>query len=312
MSSAELSLEELEDDEMDETPAITAQGRAGRFGLYMALSAAWIATCGSLFMSEAMGWTPCLWCWYQRILMYPIAVILPIGLVRRDRNIAVYSLALSVIGICASTYHILLQKVPFIARFETCIIGVPCSADYLNWFGFVTIPMLAWVAFAAIIIGSLLALRANRKSDANYLSTSPLMGLPPAFTVPLTVIAIAALFLVSGIITRGRQPAKTIASVTQAVTSSSGSASRDRAVAIYNESCAGCHGPANAGTQLMRPDFFKGRSDLELMAMIRAGRTAISPDNYTGTAMPANGGRLTMTDDELLALVKYLKEVKGG
>ena len=309
MTSAELSLEELE---VDEAPAITSQGRAGRFGLYMAMIAAWIAMCGSLFMSEAMGWIPCQWCWYQRILMYPIAVILPIGLLRRDRNAAVYSLALSVIGICASTYHILLQKVPFIARFETCVVGVPCSADYLNWFGFITIPMLAWVAFAAIIIGSVMALRANRKGDEDYLAASPLMGLPPAFTVLLTVIAIAALFLVSGIITRGRQPAKSIAAVTQPSVQTSGSASRDRAVAIYIESCAGCHGPANAGMQLMRPEYIKGKSDLELMAMIRAGRNANSLDNYTGTAMPANGGRLTMTDEELLAIVKYLKEVKSS
>lgn len=312
MSSADLSLKESDEIEEAEAPATTSQGRAGRFGLYMALIAAWIATAGSLFMSEALGWIPCQWCWYQRILMYPIAVILPIGLLRRDRNVAAYSLALSVIGICASTYHILLQKVPYIARFETCVVGVPCSADYLNWLGFITIPMLAWVAFAAIIVGSLLALRANRKSDEDYLASSPLMGLPPAFTVPLTVIAIAALFLVSGIITRGRQPAKTITAVTQPSLSTSGAVSRDRAVAIYAESCAGCHGPANAGMQLVRPEYIKSKSDAELMAMIRAGRNANSPDNYTGTAMPANGGRLTLTDDELRAIVDYLKEVKGS
>lgn len=312
MASAELTLEELDADAADEAPVVTSQGRAGRFGLYMAMIAAWIATCGSLFMSEAIGWIPCQWCWYQRILMYPIAVILPIGLLRRDRNVAVYSLALSIIGIGASTYHILLQKVPFFARFETCIIGVPCSADYLNWLGFVTIPMLAWVAFAAIIIGSVLALRANRKTEEDYLAASPLMGLPPTFTVPLTVIAIAALFLVSGIITHSQKSTASISSVTQAVTSSSGSASRNRAVAIFNESCAGCHGPANAGMQLMRPEFIKSKSDLELMALIRSGRTVNSLDNYTGKAMPANGGRLTLSDDELLAIVSYLKEVKGS
>lgn len=311
MASAELSAEGLEADEVDAAPAVTAQGRAGRFGLYMAMIAAWIATCGSLFMSEAIGWIPCQWCWYQRIFMYPIAVILPLGLLRRDRNVAVYSLALSIIGIFASTYHILLQKVPFIARFETCVIGVPCSADYLNWFGFITIPMLAWVAFAAIIIGSLLALRADRKVGEDYLATSPLMGLPPAFTVPLTVIAIAALFFAGGVITRSRQPAKSIASITQPSVQSGESTSRNRAIAIYNESCAGCHGPANAGMQLMRPEFIKDKSELELMATIRAGRSANSMENYTGAAMPANGGRLTLTDDELIAIVSYLKEMKG-
>lgn len=310
MASAELSLDELEADEVDAMPATTSQGRAGRFGLYMAMIAAWIATCGSLFMSEAIGWIPCQWCWYQRILMYPIAVILPIGLLRRDRNVAVYSLMLSIIGICASTYHILLQKVPWFARFETCVIGVPCSADYLNWLGFITIPMLAWVAFAAIIIGSLMALRANRSSDENYLAASPLMGLPPAFTVPLTVIAIAALFFVSGIITRNQRAATSISSVTQ--TNTQAGTSNAVAQSIFAQSCAGCHGPANAGLQLMRPEFIKSKSDLELMAFIRAGRTVNSLDNYTGKAMPANGGRLTLSDDELLAIVSYLKEVKGS
>jgi disulfide bond formation protein DsbB len=311
MASADLSLEAEDLDDL-EAPATTSQGRAGRFGLYMSLVAAWVATCGSLFMSEALGWIPCLWCWYQRIFMYPIAIILAVGLLRKDRNVAVYSLVLSVIGIFASTYHILLQKVPFISRFETCVIGVPCSADYLNWFGFVTIPMLAWVAFAAIIIGSVLALRANRHSEENYLNISPLMGLSPAFTVPVTVVAVAALFLVSGVITRGRQPATNIAAITQPGAQAGVDASNVVAQTIFSQSCAGCHGPANAGMQLMRPDFIRNSSDLELMAMIRAGRNANALDNYTGAAMPANGGRLTMTDEELLALVKYLKEVKGS
>jgi disulfide bond formation protein DsbB len=309
MASADVSLKA---EEWNEAPAATTQGRAGRFGLYMALVAAWVATCGSLFMSEAMGWIPCLWCWYQRIFMYPIAVILAVGLLRKDRNVAVYSLALSVIGILASTYHILLQKVPAIARFETCTIGVPCSADYLNWFGFITIPMLAWVAFAAIIAGSVLALRANRRTEENYLGTSPLMGLSPAFTVPLTAVSIAALFLVSGIITRGRQPATDLSTITQPGGQAGAPATNEVAQQIFSQSCAGCHGPANAGMQLMRPDFIRDSSDLELMAMIRAGRNANAPDNYTGAAMPANGGRLTLSDDELLALVKYLKEVKGS
>jgi disulfide bond formation protein DsbB len=311
MASADLSLDELEADEVDAAPATTSQGRAGRFGLYMAMIAAWIATCGSLFMSEAIGWIPCQWCWYQRILMYPIAVILPIGLLRRDRNVAVYTLALSIIGICASTYHILLQKVPFFARFETCVIGVPCSADYLNWLGFITIPMLAWVAFAVVIAGSWLALRANRKTTEDYLAASPLMGLPPAFTVPLTVIAIAALFIVSGVITRNqRASSSSISAVTQ--TGAQAGTSNAVAQTIFTQSCAGCHGPANAGLQLMRPEFIKSKSELELMAMIRAGRTVNSLDNYTGSAMPANGGRLTLSDDELLAIVQYLKEVKGS
>ncbi len=54
---------------------------------YIALLAAWIATSGSLFMSEVLLWVPCVLCWYQRILMYPLTLILTVGILRRDRGL---------------------------------------------------------------------------------------------------------------------------------------------------------------------------------------------------------------------------------
>ena len=77
---------------------------------YIALLAAWIAMCGSLFMSEVMGWVPCLLCWYQRVLMYPLTLILAVGLLRKDKGLYKYALVFSIPGACVSLFHYLYQK----------------------------------------------------------------------------------------------------------------------------------------------------------------------------------------------------------
>ena len=180
----------------------SSRGAIARAAMYVALAAAWIATCGSLYMSEVLGWIPCLWCWYQRIAMYPLAVILAAGLIMRDRNVPKYALFLAIPGALASTYHVLLQKVPAFARLETCVMGVPCSADYLNLFGFITIPMLALAAIANVIAASVFALRTQPA-----LARSPLPFFPPAVVVSLVLAATVGLFALSGMMVRGsRQP----------------------------------------------------------------------------------------------------------
>src|SRR5687768_4615142 len=80
----------------------------GATSRHIALFAAWVATCGSLFFSEVLGWRPCVLCWYQRILMYPLAILLAIAIIRRDRGLHVYVLPFSIAGIGVSLYHYLL------------------------------------------------------------------------------------------------------------------------------------------------------------------------------------------------------------
>lgn len=111
-----------------------------------------IALIGSLFFSERMGFIPCTLCWYQRILMYPLVLFLGIAFYRNDRDIYKYILPISVIGILTSSYHYALQKIPSLNEFSVCASGVPCSGQYINWFGFVTIPFLALIAFTVITI----------------------------------------------------------------------------------------------------------------------------------------------------------------
>ena len=116
---------------------------------HIALLAAWIATTGSLFMSQVLGWLPCVLCWYQRILMYPLAIILAIGILRRDQKLHLYVLPLSIAGIFTSLYHYLLIKTTWFPP-PPCMDGVPCTTDYLNWLGFINVPFLALTAFIII------------------------------------------------------------------------------------------------------------------------------------------------------------------
>lgn len=122
--------------------------------LNKSLLLAWLvsltAMIGSLFFSERMGYIPCTLCWYQRVLMYPLVFLLGIAFYRNDKKIFIYALPLSIIGVCVSTYHYALQKVPSLQEFSACTSGVPCSGQYINWFGFVTIPFLAMLAFVII------------------------------------------------------------------------------------------------------------------------------------------------------------------
>jgi disulfide bond formation protein DsbB len=111
-----------------------------------------IAMLGSLFFSEIMKFTPCTLCWYQRILMYPLVIIIGIAVFNQDLKVYKYVLPLSVIGMIVSIYHYSIQKIPFMKEAQMCTSGVPCSGHYINWLGFITIPLLAFIAFTIITI----------------------------------------------------------------------------------------------------------------------------------------------------------------
>ncbi|MCM3760888.1 disulfide oxidoreductase [Alkalihalobacillus oceani] len=120
--------------------------------LYGAWLISIIATMGSLYFSEIRQFIPCELCWYQRIMMYPLTVLLGIAVYHGDIQIKKYVLPLSIIGGSISLYHYLVQKVPAFAPITLCAEGVPCNIQYINWFGFITIPFLALTAFLLIII----------------------------------------------------------------------------------------------------------------------------------------------------------------
>ncbi|MFP7169936.1 disulfide oxidoreductase [Terribacillus sp. 7520-G] len=121
-------------------------------GLLFAWITAVAAMLGSLYFSEIMKFVPCTLCWYQRILMYPLAIILGIAFYKNDVRIYKYVLPLSILGILISGYHYLHQKVPALQGASLCSSGVPCSGYYINWLGFITIPLLAFTAFVIITV----------------------------------------------------------------------------------------------------------------------------------------------------------------
>ncbi|TCS96695.1 disulfide oxidoreductase [Hazenella coriacea] len=123
-----------------------------RYGLYFSWLIALFATGGSLYFSEIMGFGPCTLCWVQRIFMYPLVVILGIASYRNDRQIITYVLPLTLIGGCIALFQYLQQKIPALASAVPCKVGVPCNFEYINWFGFVTIPFLSLTAFTLITI----------------------------------------------------------------------------------------------------------------------------------------------------------------
>ncbi|MFF2446705.1 disulfide oxidoreductase [Neobacillus sp. NPDC058068] len=133
--------------------------------LILSWIAAIIATLGSLYFSEVQHFIPCTLCWYQRIFMYPLVIILGIAVYRNDKGIYKYVLPLSIVGMLISGYHTLLQKIPYLQQFEMCTTGVPCSQDYINWLGFITIPMLAFIAFTIITVSLVIVSRSRNEEE---------------------------------------------------------------------------------------------------------------------------------------------------
>lgn len=109
------------------------------------------AMVGSLVYSEYFGYEPCLLCWYQRIAMYPLAFVLLVGAIRRERTIAFYGLPLSVVGLAISIYHLVIQNSPTVDA-GACDPSNPCSFKYVDMFGFVSIPFMAGAGFLLITI----------------------------------------------------------------------------------------------------------------------------------------------------------------
>ena len=127
--------------------------------LYLAWFQALEATAGSLFFSEAMGWTPCVLCWYQRALMYPLVAVLGVGILLKDKRISLYALPLSILGFVIAAYHNLLY---YGVIQEVCKEGVSCTTRFFAWFGFITIPLLSLTAFAVITTLMLLHKKENK------------------------------------------------------------------------------------------------------------------------------------------------------
>ncbi len=136
-------------------------------GLALVALVAGVATAGSLYLSEGGHLVPCRLCWYQRTMMYPLAVILIIAAIRKDWSIRPYGIALSLIGATVSTWHVLIEWNPNLEGSGSCDPTNPCSALPLNrYFHYLSIPTMAGSAFLLIATILWLAGRATVEETA--------------------------------------------------------------------------------------------------------------------------------------------------
>ena len=122
-----------------------------KYGLLLAWIQALVAMSGSLWFSLYKGWPPCDLCWYQRICMYPLVLLLAVAFMRRERVIIFYAIPLAVIGWVIALYHNLLYYSILPEAAAPCKAGVSCTTHFHSWFGFITIPLLSFTAFTIIL-----------------------------------------------------------------------------------------------------------------------------------------------------------------
>jgi disulfide bond formation protein DsbB len=120
--------------------------------LFSAWFVACVATLGSLFFSEVMLYPPCVLCWYQRICMYPLVLILLVGLFPVSKAVIKFSMPLALVGWLISVYHNLLYYNILPESAAPCVLGISCTTVQIQWLGFITIPFLSLFAFSSILI----------------------------------------------------------------------------------------------------------------------------------------------------------------
>lgn len=119
--------------------------------VFLAWLLATISTLGALFLGEVMGYTPCQFCWYQRIAMFPLVFVLAAGLFPFDPKVVRYALPLAIAGWLLAVFQMALIAGLIPESVTPCQKGVPCSDLQVVWFGFISIPLLSVLAFSSII-----------------------------------------------------------------------------------------------------------------------------------------------------------------
>jgi disulfide bond formation protein DsbB len=128
------------------------------YELWLVFLVASIATGGSLFFSEIAGFVPCELCWFQRICMYPLSIVVLLAALANERRVAHYLLPLPLVGAGVAVYHLLVEN-GVVEQGRACLISAPggCATKWINEFGYVTIPVLALTGFALCFAFLLLA-----------------------------------------------------------------------------------------------------------------------------------------------------------
>jgi len=137
----------------------------GRVALPLAWLIALVTMLGSLYYSRIQHYIPCELCWYQRICIYPFAVILGIAALRRDAGIRIYAIPVLAIGAVVAGYHAWIQAYPPADGTSFCTADAPCTLRYVWEFGFVSLPFMALTACCCMIVLLLIARPAPRTAS---------------------------------------------------------------------------------------------------------------------------------------------------
>lgn len=276
------------------------------------------AVAGSLYFSEIRHFEPCLLCWYQRILMYPLAVVTGFALVTRVSVIAWLVLGAAVVGQAVAAYHVLLQKTSWFSSATTCGTGPSCAIPYIDWFGIVTIPMLSLLAFMLIAICMVLYLNGagTDGGDPVQLVFDPRSA---AVFGGMVLIAIAAFLVLRHQQSSAESAFQTVTPAVRLTPAQSAPASEGTSPAgtstsgavLFADNCAACHGDQGEGIAGLTPPLLDSEkvrtmTEGELQALVRAGIAQDDPDNQTGNLMPGFGPDL-VSDEELAVLLAWLK-----
>ncbi|MFZ1699759.1 MAG: disulfide oxidoreductase [Pyrinomonadaceae bacterium] len=141
----------------------TSSNTSNSFLLIAAWLMALLGTVGSLFFSEVMQYPPCVLCWYQRVALYPLVLIIGVGIATGDRRVGRYALPLTLAGLAVAVYHNLLYYGFIPESITPCTEGVPCNAVQIELLGFITIPMMALLGFIGIAACLIIYSRRSRQ-----------------------------------------------------------------------------------------------------------------------------------------------------
>lgn len=123
-------------------------------GFYREISLIFVAaaTSGSLYFSQVLGWEPCLMCWYQRILMYPLVLVFGVAIVLEKPDVEDYVLPIALMGSGLSFYHYLVQRIEAFQSSGCSITQISCETQYTYYFDYITVPMMAFTVFLTVAV----------------------------------------------------------------------------------------------------------------------------------------------------------------
>lgn len=124
-----------------------------------------VSFAGSMYFSNVMMLPPCVLCWFQRICIFPMSILLAVGFLKKDKNVLWYALPLVCIGWVISLYHNLLYYKIIQEAITMCTSGISCTSKQIEYLGFITIPLMAFTSLTLTLICLILFYRNSKKES---------------------------------------------------------------------------------------------------------------------------------------------------